>query len=62
MFHKEDLIRDIRAMGIAPTDTVLIHTSLRAIGKVEGGADAVIDAFKECLTEGLLLIPYGSVL
>ena len=57
MFSKEDLIRDIRAMGILPTDTVLIHTSLRAIGKVEGGADTVIDAFRDCLAEGLLLVP-----
>ncbi len=57
MFTKEDLIRDIRAMGILPTDTVLIHTSLRSIGKVEGGADTVIDAFRDCLPEGLLLVP-----
>lgn len=57
MLTKEDLIRDIRAMGIAPTDTVLIHISLRSIGKVEGGADTVIDAFQECLAEGLLLVP-----
>ena len=57
MFTKEDLKTQIRAMGILPTDTVLIHSSLRAVGSVENGADGIIDAFKEVLTEGLLLIP-----
>ena len=44
-------------MGIIPTDTVLIHTSMRAIGQVDGGADTVIDAFGEYLNEGLFLVP-----
>jgi aminoglycoside 3-N-acetyltransferase len=44
-------------MGILPTDTVLIHTSMRAIGEVENGADGVIDAFLEVLQEGLFLVP-----
>ena len=57
MYKKEDLVAQIRAMGIVPSDTVLIHTSMRAIGSVEGGADTVIDAFREVLTEGLFLVP-----
>ena len=57
MFYKEDLVRQIGAMGIRPTDTVLIHTSMRAIGEVENGADGVIDAFCDYLTEGLFLVP-----
>lgn len=57
MHTKESLIRDIRNMGIHPNDTVLIHTSMRAIGTVDGGADTVIDAFREVLTDGLFLVP-----
>lgn len=57
MFTKQELIQQIKAMGIAPSNTVLIHTSMRAIGTVEGGADSVIDAFREVLTDGLLLVP-----
>ena len=45
MFTKEQLKEQIRQMGIQPNDTVLIHTSMKAIGEVEGGADTVIDAF-----------------
>jgi len=54
---KEQLKADLRAMGIGPGDTVLIHTSLRAVGTVEGGANGFIDAFREYLRDGLLLIP-----
>ena len=57
MFQKSDLTKQIKQMGILPTDTVLIHTSMRAIGEVEGGADGVIDAFRDYLTEGLFLVP-----
>lgn len=57
MFSREDLKTQIRAMGIEPSDTVLIHTSLRSVGAVDGGADTVIDAFLECLEEGLFLVP-----
>lgn len=57
MVTKEKLKAQIRAMGILPGDTVLIHTSLRAVGETENGADGIIDAFREVLTEGLLLVP-----
>ena len=57
MFTKEDLKLQLREMGIQPADTVLIHTSLKAVGEVEGGADVFIDAFCEYLSEGLLVVP-----
>lgn len=57
MFTVEELKEQIRAMGIAPDDTVLIHTSMRSVGPVEGGADGVIDAFCQVLTDGLFLVP-----
>ena len=57
MFSKKHLINQIIDMGIRPSDTVLIHTSLRAIGEVENGADGIIDTFRDYLTEGLFLVP-----
>lgn len=57
MFTKEELKHQIAAMGIQPNDTILVHTSLRAVGKVENGADGVIDAFCEFLSDGLFLVP-----
>ena len=57
MYTKEQLKQQLKEMGIHPTDTVLIHTSFKAVGGVEGGPDAFIDAFKEYLSEGLFVVP-----
>jgi len=47
----------IKEMGIKPTDTLLIHSSMKSIGEVSGGADTVLDAFMEYLKDGLLILP-----
>lgn len=57
MLTKKELKHQLHRMGILPTDTVLIHTSLRAVGPVEGGAEGFLDAFCEYLSEGLFLVP-----
>lgn len=57
MFTKEELKNQIKAMGIAPTDTVVIHTSMKAVGQTEDGPDGVIDAFCEYLRDGMLIVP-----
>lgn len=57
MYTKPDLIHTIAAIGIQPDDTLLIHSSMKSIGPVEGGADTVLDAFIEYLRDGLLIFP-----
>lgn len=61
MYSKSDLIRNIRALGIQSTDTVMVHTSLKAIGVIDPEdkttAEIYIDALKEAVSDGLLLIP-----
>ena len=42
-YNYEELIEQIKNMGIKPSDTVIIHSSMKSIGDVEGGADTVID-------------------
>ncbi len=51
------LLKQIEMAGIEPSDTVMIHSSLRAVGEVEGRAEGLIAAFREYLSNGLLLIP-----
>lgn len=51
------LLEQIEKAEIAPNDTVMIHSSLRAMGEVEGRGEGLIAAFCEYLTDGLLLIP-----
>lgn len=57
MFTKQQLKEQLKAMGIKADDTVLIHSSYKSIGEVEGGIDGLIDVFKEYLSEGLFIIP-----
>ena len=57
MVTKQDVFNLLQGLGIKSGDTVLIHTSMRAIGGVEGGCDGLIDAFCEYLSEGLFIIP-----
>lgn len=57
MFTKKDLINCIAAIGIKPDDTLLVHSSMKSIGEVEGGADTVLDAFIEYMKPGLLIFP-----
>ena len=57
MYTKEQLKQQLKDLGILPTDTVVIHTSMKAIGEVEGGPDGFLDAFCEYLTDGLFIVP-----
>lgn len=57
MLTQQDLHAFLRQAGIRPTDTVLVHTSLRALGPVEGGGDGLIDGFCSYLKDGLFLVP-----
>jgi aminoglycoside 3-N-acetyltransferase len=52
------LVEDLRALGLAAGDRVVVHSSLRAVGHVPGGAETVVDALLEVLgPEGLLVFP-----
>ena len=57
MYTKQDLMAHMAEMGIDPKGTLLIHSSMKSIGKVEGGADTVLDALMEYMKDGLLILP-----
>lgn len=44
-------------MGIDPRGTLLVHSSLKSIGTVQGGADTVLDVLAEYMKDGLLVLP-----
>ena len=56
-YTKLDLLQDLADMGLTGQETILIHSSLKSIGPVDGGADTVLDALMEFFRPGLLLLP-----
>lgn len=58
-FTKSDIIQQLDALHTPAGVPVLMHTSLRTIGPVEGGAEAILDVLIEYFTRdgGLLCIP-----
>ena len=57
MYTKTNLMNDLENMGLKPVDTIMVHSSMKAIGQVDGGADTVIDAFMEYFANGLFMMP-----
>lgn len=57
MYTKCDFINQLDRAGINRTGTVLMHSSMKSIGEVEGGADTVLDALSDYMREGLLVLP-----
>lgn len=57
MYSKADLKEQLRSMGLQSTDAVMVHSSMKSLGMVEGGADTVVDAFMEYFEDGLFMTP-----
>ena len=56
-YNKQQLKDQLESMGLKGDETILIHSSMKAIGAVDGGADTVLDAWMEYFKDGLLLLP-----
>jgi aminoglycoside N3'-acetyltransferase len=46
---KDNLVTDLRALGVRSGDSVMLHSSFKAIGPVAGGPDTVVDALLEAV-------------
>jgi aminoglycoside 3-N-acetyltransferase len=55
---KSDLIKGLHAIGIKSGDLVLVHSAMRTLGHVEGGARIVVDAFLDAVGQrGTVVAP-----
>ncbi len=54
---KVGLLQDLKSLNIDPSGTVLVHSSMKSIGQVEGGPNAVLEALSEYMRDGLLVLP-----
>ncbi|MFK4471681.1 aminoglycoside 3-N-acetyltransferase [Paenibacillus sp. RC73] len=53
----ESLMKQLEQLSIDSKGTLLVHSSMKSMGSVEGGADTVLDAFTEYMKDGLLVLP-----
>ncbi len=57
----DSLVVDLRAVGVEPGMTLMVHASLSRLGFVAGGAHAVVLAVLECVgPDGTLVMPTHS--
>jgi aminoglycoside 3-N-acetyltransferase len=60
---REQIESALKRMGLGEGDIVLLHSSLASLGRVDGGAATVIQAFLNVIgTEGTLVVPtFGAL-
>ena len=60
---KKEIKKGLSDLGLKKGDAVILHSSFLSLGHVEGGPDAVIDAFLETLgSKGTLVVPtFGAL-
>ncbi len=46
---REDIVHGLRALGVKSGDVLMAHSALSSLGRVDGGADTVIDALIEAV-------------
>ncbi|HEY3298128.1 MAG TPA: AAC(3) family N-acetyltransferase [Armatimonadota bacterium] len=55
---RSDIAAGLRSLGLSAGDTVLVHSSLKSFGHVEGGAETVIEALLEVVgSRGCIVMP-----
>jgi aminoglycoside 3-N-acetyltransferase len=60
MFSRESLSADFRRLGVQAGDLVMLHASIRSVGRLVGGPDQIHLALKEVLTGSGTLVMYAS--
>ena len=58
---QEQLVCDLRRLGVAPGQVLLVHASLKSLGWVVGGAPAVVSALRTAVgPDGHVVVPTGT--
>jgi aminoglycoside N3'-acetyltransferase len=62
MHEPDAILRDLRALGVGVGDVLMVHVSLRALGPVRGGADALVGVLDRAVgPSGTVLVTLGAL-
>ncbi len=57
-----DLVEGLKTLGVGPNGKFLVHSSLKMMGRVDGGAGTVIDALTSLVTDdGTIMMPAFAI-
>jgi aminoglycoside 3-N-acetyltransferase len=57
MYTRQSLFHDLQKLGLKSSDTVLIHSSMKSLGKIENGAEGFLQTLTEYFADGLVAFP-----
>lgn len=58
MLNHKQLLDGFKKTGVHPGETIIVHTSYKSLGGVEGGAETVIDVMRELVgSNGTVMFP-----
>ena len=58
---RSQIVAQLRTLGVEPGDILEVHSSLRSIGSVVGGADAVVLALLDAVVPGGTIVAFVSM-
>jgi aminoglycoside 3-N-acetyltransferase len=59
-FTRGGLAADLRALGVAAGDVVMVHAGLRSVGRVVGGVNAVVYALLDAVAAAGTVVAYAD--
>lgn len=57
-YRPSQLLADFRALGVQPGQTIMLHTSVKAVGDVMGGPNTILQTLLDALTPAGTLMMY----
>ena len=57
MLTYQEIVEKLKQTGIESDSVLLVHSSLKSLGKIEGGAQTVIAALRGVVKDGTLVMP-----
>lgn len=60
MHTRDSLAKDLRRLGIGGGDTVMLHASVRAVGRVAGGPDEILWALARAVGDDGTILMYAG--